>query len=314
MRISKALSGEATALIAGNPEDSSAVLTAVGGYVDAGRADLAKLALTNFLDVSPENVEATIALSRLELASGNLAKAEELFLRAKSLDDRNLESSLGLASIAEANGDTEEGIHLLEAALVDHPTEVAPRIWLAQWYLEAGRMQDAERAVNQVIEIGFRSPEISEMVGSVLLQIGRPEEAMTYLKAAESYNRESAEFQFMLAQAHLGMGHTIEAKSVLRDALDLSPDMLPAKATLILIELRQGRASEALSLVDELRSKHTANPVVMVLEGEVYLYLEQYEAAANAYRRAVKAGAGRQIAIKEYEARQRAQMQNLSSH
>lgn len=296
----RALSQE---LLKEHSRESGAVMVVATRFIRSGELDNAQDVLQGFLKLEPGNIDAMNSLASVRMAAGDMTMASELFRSVQKINETNLFASLGLARIEEIAGNSSAAIRMLEYAASNHSSELAPRVWLAKKYLETGRVDDAEKMATELIATGFRNAEVSNVVGTVFLEAGRLDEAVSQLEIAARLKPESATVQFKLARAYLALGRTVDARQSLDNALEISPGWLPAKATLALVELRQGQSNEAARHVAELRADNPTNTAVMVLEGEVLSYQADFVGAAQAYQRAVSAGAGRPAMLREFQAR-----------
>jgi len=308
-----------TALVqAGNPDeatsiarqmldahaDSSVAVGIVANYfASIGDIDTAASVLEDRLASAPDDVPVLLALARVALQKEDLGKAESLFRKAGSVDDGNLTALLGLARIAELGGRDEEVDELLQKGIEQHPRDLRPKVWLASRYLAGGQVFLAEKLADEVVAIGFQGARVSQIVGRVYVAAGRLDDALTQFTNGVRLSPDLPTLQWDLARTYLALERTVDARAALQKALELDPDWLPAKATLTLVELRQGDVDDAMRHLDELKASYPDNASVQVLEGEVFLYQKDFGKAADAFARAVEKGAGSLAMLKEFQSR-----------
>jgi len=285
------------------PHESRIALIVSSHFASIGNVALAKQVVVDFVAQNADDEQALLALGRLELSEDKLDLAEARFLKVQSIDAENLHAMLGLARIAELRGDDEKTHAILEEAAALHAGALAPRVWLATIYLASGRPADAESMVNEVTAIGYQNAKVSEIVGRVLIEVDRLDEAIVQFEVAARLDPGSALIQINAARAYVAADRTVDARAALNKALELRPGWVPAKSMLALVELRQGQALEAQRHVAELRNANPDDVSVMVLEGEIHLYQGDFANAAAAFNQAVRRGAGRRAALREFQAR-----------
>jgi putative PEP-CTERM system TPR-repeat lipoprotein len=293
----------AAELLRQHGDESKVILIVSDHFLKAGDSSRARQILSRFVGRNPEIVETSLFLARLELADGNIDTAKALFSAVQAIESNNLVAFLGLARVAEVGGDHDKALSILETASAAHTDAVGPRVWLASRYLGVGRLNDAENMANELTAIGYRNSKISEIVGRVFVEAGRLDEAIVQFEFAAELDPTSPSIRLNAAQTYLAIDRTVEARESLNQALEIRPGWMPAKTLLTLVELRQGQVDAALRHVAELRVANPDNASVMVLEGEVLLYQEDYVNAAAALHRAVRHGAGRRAMLREFQAR-----------
>jgi putative PEP-CTERM system TPR-repeat lipoprotein len=293
----------ATNLLAGSDSDPASTAIVVDHYIRTKRVEQAKQILEQFIGNNPDQLDPKNALARVELSSGNLDAARDLFESVVASDASNLIALLGLSAIAEQAGEMQRMIELLQTAAETNREAAAPRALLARYYLAQGEVVEAENYANELVLIGSQNARINSVVANVLIAAGRLEEALTYAEKAALVASGSAEAQLGLARAQLALNQTTDAREALKRALEISPGLPRAMTLLTLLELREGNTEEANTLVAQLRSQYPDDLAGMVLEGEVLQAQEQYALAAEAFRRAADNGAGRSAMLREYQAR-----------
>jgi len=296
------------ALLEQYPDESNVAQIVSSHFVAMDNVGLARQILVDFVERNTDDAQALIALGRLELTAGKLDIAEARFLKVQNIDAQDLRAMLGLARVAELRGDAEKTYDILIEAAALHGDSLAPRVWLATIYLASGRPADAESMANELTAIGYRNARISEIVGRVLIDADRLDEAIVQFETAARLDPGSPFIQINAARAYAAADRTVEARAALNKALELKPGWIPAKTMLALVELRQGQVLEALRHVTELRNANPDDVSVMVLEGEIHLYQGDFAKAAAAFNQAVRHGAGRRAALREFQARMNGNM------
>ncbi len=288
-------------LVRENADDSGVMTIVAGHYLRSGNKKAAREILDNHVTSSEASADAILALAWIELDDGDLEQAQTRFSQLHESDPESLGAALGHARISALRGDAQNAIDILRAAARQHTNSLVPRVWLAIRYIETTQTKLAEEMADELMAIGFRNARVSQIVGTAYLDSGRTEEALSQFSLAQRLDPGSATAQFNLARAYLVLGRNVEAQAALTNALTISPNWLLAKVNLALVELSQGNLAEAMRHTSELTAIHADNAAVMLLEGEVFVYEKDFAKAAEAFHRAVQAGAGRNAMLKEFQ-------------
>jgi putative PEP-CTERM system TPR-repeat lipoprotein len=293
----------ALSLLNDHRASSDAVLIVADHFAAEGDTDRASAILEEKLGISPNDISTMLSLARLSLKRGDVESAEALFQQARSVEEENLPALLGLARVAELRQLDERFVELLERTMELHPTDARSRVWLASYYLGENELVIAEKLADDAIAIGFQSARMSQIVGRVLVAAGRLNDAVIQFREAVRIAPDLPTLHFDLARTYLALERSVDAREELTKALELNPDWLSAKATLTLVELRQGNADRAFQLLDELKASYPNDAGVRVLEGELHFYQQEYEKASAAFHEAVDLGAGALATLKEFQSR-----------
>jgi putative PEP-CTERM system TPR-repeat lipoprotein len=278
-------------------------LTVVAEYfLQSERRDRAMDILRRAVNNDAQAINARKMLARLEMSSGNVDSAHQLFTEVLSMNESDQSALLGLAQLAKQAGDGEEMTRRLTQAIEAHPTAIAPRVVLANKYLLDGNSEDAEPIVDELVVIGFVNSFVSEIVARVFEANGRFEDALNHFQQAARLDPESATVQFGLARVYLALDRSVDAREALGRALVIRPGWIPAMALLVLVEFRQGELDDASAVIADMRRLHPDSPVGMVLEGELQLLRDNYLLAAESFAGAVKNGGGRSAVLRQYRA------------
>jgi predicted O-linked N-acetylglucosamine transferase (SPINDLY family) len=120
-----------------------------------------------------------------------------------------------------------------------------------------GELADAERAYRRLIDDGGASGDAEHMLGLVLHQLGRSEEALDWLERARLHGG-SLPLWVNLASALLALGRAAEAESYSLQALSADPSHAGANLNLGLAREAQRRYPEA---IDALERAVAADPL-----------------------------------------------------
>ena len=122
---------------------------------------------------------------------------------------------------------------------------------------EAGRLHEAQRIYRSILEREPRDPDALHLLGVLLGQVGRYDEAVARIEAALALDPDSPLFQSSLAPVHTRAGRLAEAAAILERAIDayrraiaINPGVAVVHFTLGTALKNQNRTREALESVE----------------------------------------------------------------
>ncbi|MGB6308835.1 MAG: tetratricopeptide repeat protein [Steroidobacteraceae bacterium] len=118
-------------------------------------------------------------------------------------------------------------------------------------HVKAGRYADAERCYRQVMESDAHYPGALVMLGFVLREQGRTDEAREVLERAVRIAAEDADSHYLLASVLEASGPREVEILQLQKAIDLRPDFEIARRQLIIALFKSDRCAEATELCEE---------------------------------------------------------------
>lgn len=285
--------------------------------------DQAEAALREALTIFPENDQVWLALADfLKMRRGMEAAKLALRQAAKQLP-YSTQIPFALATLYESHQDFAEAKLVYETLVKDYdkkPAGLDAQVKLAQLDFNAGRQQDAERRLSDVLRKNPRSAQGLILQGKMAL-IGRNgKDAVQAFRTVLRDQPELAHVQHLLGQAYLITGEaqlaresferaialqpaavesglalaTIEnqsgqaprARARLLEILKTHPDYPPALERLFAMDLATGEWSHAKTVLEPLRRTMGDTPVLLMAEGRLYETQKDYTKAATAFERA----------------------------
>ncbi len=142
---------------------------------------------------------------------------------------RGNEDGLRRGEAALAAGRVAEAERELRDYADEHPEEPQPHVYLARIYRQAGRLPDAEREIQAGLRAAPDDPGLLTEQGYLLLDTGRPADAVPVFRRAVLGDRESRRAWAGLVGALRVSGRPMDAEQVLRQApVDLRARMRAA--------------------------------------------------------------------------------------
>ena len=312
--------------------------------------DGAKAALEKIFTKDPGNYEARLTRAQLLIAQGDVPKAvEELAGLGKQFpaiaDDKFLlgqaylqqgdpvKARAALRSAVTQNPDHQDAVLLLarlnlaagDAAataqamgewLVNQPTFVPAQMLFLESMRALGRLGEAVDAIRRQVEAMPERAELHRLLGLVLLQVQKPDEARKSLersleltpgflpivaelvgldlrekKFPQAMKRVQAELarspvpsvRFLEARVLAAEGRWDEAESILVKVIEDDAQMVAAYDLLSEVFVARASAPGVLARLDALATKRPGDLQTVLLSGRVYTQLRQYANAKAAY-------------------------------
>jgi tetratricopeptide (TPR) repeat protein len=152
-----------------------------------------------------------------------------------------------------------------------------------------GRPADALPAAERALELDPDLPELTDMLVSLLSQLGRREEAVERLERQAKDGKLSVSGRVLLARLQLGAGGDARAIELLESALAERSDLPGAKNDLAYLIAKQGGDLErARRLAEEARAALPRSAEVADTMGYVYLKKGLADAAADQFKSALE--------------------------
>jgi putative PEP-CTERM system TPR-repeat lipoprotein len=283
----KAVAG-ANELIASDPKSPVGYNMLGGAY--AGRRDFAA-ARKNFeraLALDAKFSPAQMNLAQLDLIDRNYAGARKRYEAVLANEPGNAAAMLGLSRVAYASGDAAEGARWLASAKKADPAALPPRLLIARQQLQSGDLGGALAELNDARKVHPANPVLLNLLGQAQLAGGQSAEAAATFAEWVKIEAESALAHARLAKALEATGDLRGAEQNLNKALALAPGNAEALHAQALLDLRKGRAAEALEISRKLQQRSPGSPVGIVLEGDALAAQKDYAGAMRAYERAMK--------------------------
>ncbi|MBC7224063.1 MAG: tetratricopeptide repeat protein, partial [Anaerolineae bacterium] len=223
--------------------------------IDAERHEEAMLLARHVLREHPSCVQAYRLLAEAALERGDRQQAEDLFLRALSVDPEDYLSWFGLAILAEGEERLEEALRYARRAFDLESYKPGIReLW--------ARLQRREGTPTAEVQISRAA------LARLLARGGLYEQAIQEYRAALEQNPGRVDLLVGLAQALWHHGRRIEAAEVCQEVLERLPNCLKAHLLLGEIWQRAGRENEAQPFLMRAQELDPLNETAQELLGE----------------------------------------------
>ena len=249
----------------------------------------ARISFERTVALNPTYMPAIGSLARLDLREKNLEAAKARYQSVLTKEPNNEQALLGLAVLLRVGGANPAQIEkLLKQSIAANPSSPTARAALINYYL---RSRDAKTALGVAQEAAAALPGnagMMEALGVTQLAAGENRQAVATFTRLAEMQPKAAEPHVLMARAQLAAKNPDEAIKALRAALERKPDLASAQRDIAVIYVKTGRAEQAVREARSVQKERPNQPFGYVLEGEIYVAQENWEAAERAYRQATK--------------------------
>lgn len=262
------------------------------------------------LKLEPDNTTALHWLAQLDLLDDDTESARSRYLLILELEPDDVRSMVGLARIAAGSEDQEEARRWLEEARSSDLGAIEPRKILASIYLRSGDYADAERLAKEALNLDDSDARLHDVLGVAQLFQRNYRAAAQSFAAAVSRQPDEPVFRLNLARAQVRMGEVESALQTLRDSIDRGSGHPPTRIMFAALKIDRGELQEARRVANALLAEFPDDPSVRVLEAELLFREGNESAAAAAYDRILEGEPSQRYAVRAFQIRSRAGLDN----
>ncbi len=216
--------------------------------IDLERYDEALTVYETQAESIPENVGARHGLGTALLGVGQAEAAESIFntLVHEGNSDAPILFMRGRARLQL--GQLQAGIEDLQKAHAAMPDVLSLKALANIYWM----LQD-NPAFNELLRQAVANPELVVGAAEILRQTGAPETALQVLNTNGADNYRQPDAWWIAATAHIDLQQPSKAEIVSRRRLDADPEDRAITRSLVISLLMQGKAAEALPMIEALR-------------------------------------------------------------
>jgi tetratricopeptide (TPR) repeat protein/peptidoglycan/xylan/chitin deacetylase (PgdA/CDA1 family) len=226
-------------------------------YLALGRLDQAKTAYEKVLQISPDNAEALLSLSRITIDLEDLEGAEKILNRlqraAPSEANNNSRLSGAWKSLALAymnKNQTDKAIELYKKANELNPEDIKMNLTIARLYSDSRRYADAEA----LLQIAAGDPSLQQDVfprlAKIQFQLGKYGDAAATWRKALALSPDNNTYKFQAARAFYFSGNQQEAVEMMQKLLNDDQQKRLALDFLVDDAVARANEEEAADLIE----------------------------------------------------------------
>jgi choline-sulfatase len=207
-------------------EEQNLLHTAMVAAED-GEPNKARVALEKVLQLDESSAIALRQLGRLEMASGNYAKAAGYFRRSQGARPNDAMDASEYGRALEMSGDLPGARDVLQASLKLNPNQFAARLALGRVYLSLNDLKAAQVQFEAAVLLQPGSSEAQIDLAKALIRQKKFADAVELLEPVAGFSSDDAEMFAVLAEAYTGLGRRQDAQHAQSQAKALQKSQRP---------------------------------------------------------------------------------------
>jgi putative PEP-CTERM system TPR-repeat lipoprotein len=283
----------------GNPQvhNLMGAVNMVKGDVPAARA-----ALDKALAIDPTFAPAVKNMARLDLVEKKPEAAKQRYEKVLEKDKNNVDAMNSLAQLALLQNRQDEATGWFEKASNANPNAVAPAIALGQHYLRTSQAPKALSLARKFQTANPTNAELLDLMGQAQVANKDLNGALDTYSKLTNVSPKSAMPHMRLAAVHMALQNNAAATDDIKRAVELQPDLVPARMAQIEMSMRAGRPDEALAGARQLQKTNDKSPVGYATEGDILLAQNKAAQAVPVYEKAFALANSPQILVRTLQA------------
>jgi predicted Zn finger-like uncharacterized protein len=273
----------------GKVKDSAEVRRMLG-YSELTRNHLPE-AIHHFeaaLHFEANDAGALLGMTTAQRKSGNLTVAEKTLAKLEKIEPTFAGLTLERGQLLEARGDYSGAAAAYKLALETRPHDTDLKLRLGAALVTAGRLEEAEAILPEVLKERPTSAEAEHFVGRMLLAKKETAQAVQHFERSIAFDALRAEYHLYLAWAYLDQGNLGAALTTINKALERDPNLADARWILGRIQLRTGAVKDALVSFQLTLKLKPGRVEALANMGDAYDQLRDLPAAIRSYQEAVR--------------------------
>ena len=246
----------------------------------------------------PDSPDAHLALGTFYLMTRELDKAESEFDQLAEVAPTRSEAQIRVVDFYRLLGRTVEANNKLDRLVEEAPDFLSAWQRIAAYSFADEDFDRCEKALNHLLENNPKNPEALQIMANVHRLRGEQTEATERFREAIAVVQdivqrrpEMISARLRLAQMHIRLGETEQARTALQTIRELAPNSSAAVILVAELDVRSGRYPDAISALQDLASRQPSSTVFDLL-GQAYSGEQRHQEATAAFRTFAEAAPG----------------------
>lgn len=244
-----------------------------------GNVKKATLEFMNALKIDPKFVEAASVLAELDFRQGDYRQAYGLLLQAESAKPDYLPPHKGLAQLYRLGGKLADAQRETEYVLQHEPDDLEALLNLGAIQTEQKKYQDAEGTFNRILEIQPSHVGALLALASIKKDVGDSAGAERYLKLALEQNPRSVMVYLALLKFYIVAGRSAEIEPLFTQALNVSGNNIEILEAQLGYYLGARKFAEAERVARQIQSSRANDPSHWSALADFYVQTNQWAKA-----------------------------------
>lgn len=264
-----------------------------------GLVEKAEEAYTAAAEIDPNSASAQLGLARCKARREDINGAADHFLRTAQLDAEFKDVLLELAALYEQQGQKAEAAGLYE----QFPENVGARERLGEILMEIGRPEEAIPHLEWAVRAS-PTPANRAVLAAAYLKTDRAEEAVSFLEQAVAAEPGNLDLRMMYGRALRDQHRRQEAAAEFWRVAQARPDSAAAWSELAGVLILLENYPQALAALDRVRDLNAETAGHHFFRAIILDKTRQYRPALESYEKFLAASQGKNP-DEEFQARQR---------
>ena len=269
-----------------DPAAAAVVQVAVAtSYAKLGNRDAANRILQGILGKQPALTDAAILQARLQIGTPEMPAAKAALEALTVREPRNAEVWLALGDLRLFRGsDLGGAVEAFRKAIEIRPKASIAYAAVGAILISQRKLDAAEHHLKAMKEALPGNPETVSMEANLALVNKDYARARgLYQQLLRVYSKNTKLLQ-LAAATEINLGGTQQAETYLRQALQITPGLAPARRMLAKIYLRSGQVPKALDVLQPLLAGERNDPAALMLAAEASLQTGDLKMAEERFR------------------------------
>lgn len=224
------------------------------------------------------------------IQSGQTGAARPLLAAARRMTGPSAGLSHLSAMLALREGSIDDARADLDLAVAETPNHPGLRKARAELRHRIGDIEGATRDAAEAVILDRHDPVAKALLGTLMLELGRPEEALACLREALRDRPTDPAFIEAVANAETAIGELDAALRTLETGIERVPTAVSLRDAAVMLCIRRRDFTGAVRIAEAARGVGIADACLFGLYGHALSSLGRHEDAAQAYREALKLG------------------------
>lgn len=233
-----------------------------------------------------ESYDSGIKLERQAEERGDLSyleQAEKRYREAIEAEPNMVQAYIRLGYVMYALKRSDEGVRVLENALIKHSDNLELKHYLGLNLYEIGKRDEAEALLTEVVSQRENLPEAYFVLGKISLDKGDSQRAQEYFGRYAAATPDDAHAYRALSSAYIQANNVAGAESALSKLLELAPDDVIAKINMGHVKYERGQIDEAVKLYEQAYKAEPQRSDLLYTIASAYYLSGRYEEAIQRF-------------------------------
>jgi putative PEP-CTERM system TPR-repeat lipoprotein len=286
------------------PPAALAEIRALRGYALLGLQRNAEAAdqFARVLAAHPGHATAQLGQARMALQAGDAAQAMEIARRVAAVQPDHIEALRLLGDLHRRAGNPAPALDSYRAAISRRPGHLQARLDAAALLAAQGRMEEARKELAQANRIAPGSAAVVYTQALLALQEKKYAAALERLQLILRAAPEHPPSNLLAAGIFLAQDNLPQAEQHIQHFLAAQPQHAYGTRVAAIIALRNGKAREAVALLEPLLERYPDDSDMLAVAGEAYMRVQAYAKASACFDKAAATAKAATTALRTSQA------------